>query len=229
MKLTKVTIGDRDFYVRPETSDLKAIEESYLKGYQRKGFYETGDVWIDGGANAGGFTAMAAQKVKAVHSFEPDRQNWLVLRENTKQYQNVTLYEQGLGHFARNTIIYRNTKKGNVWRNSIVKNWRNSEQAVVNIVALDDVLKQTGANGLKLDIEGAEFEILENCILEGINKLVFEYSFDIDGNLERYRKIIERIESLGFDVMNKRLYSDHRVWPKSWFPPCQTIWCTKTI
>lgn len=227
MRLVKVTIGDRPFWVRPNTSDIKAIEESYLKGYERKGFYSESDVWIDAGANAGGFSVKAAGRAKRVIAFEPDRQNYLVLKQNTKDLPNVEIREQGLGYYSRNTLLHRNTKNGNVWRNSILKEWQGGESEVVSIVSLDEVIRETGATALKLDVEGAEFEILERCELPGIVKMVFEYSFDIDASLERYRAILERVESLGFDIANKKTYPDHKVWPKTWFPPCQTIWATK--
>lgn len=86
MLLKKTKIGDRYFWFRKNTSDIKALKEAYLKGYENKSFMDYGeqDIWLDGGANVGGFSVKIANKVKQVYSFEPDKDNFLVLEQNTE-------------------------------------------------------------------------------------------------------------------------------------------------
>ena len=65
-------------------------------------------------------------------------------------------------------------------------------------VTLDGVLqKHTRANAVKMDIEGAELDILEANIKfpARIKTLVCEYSFSHDVSVKRFKKIIKLLKS----------------------------------
>ena len=78
-----------------------------------------------------------------------------------------------------------------------------------------------------MDIEGAEMLILENTN-KVFKKLVYEWSFDIDGSLPRFWNIIEKQKNQYSDFKDigntgKFKTRDYDVWQKSWFPACANI------
>lgn len=77
-----------------------------------------------------------------------------------------------------------------------------------------------------MDIEGAEMDIVEKMRVFP-RKLVLEWSFDIDGNIDRYRAAVERLRE-NYPNVKARTFADiHTVWPKTWFPPFQMIYAWK--
>ena len=75
-----------------------------------------------------------------------------------------------------------------------------------------------------MDIEGAEMPIIE-ALQTGLNKLVFEWSFDIDPNIKRYHDACERMEKLFKTVKYSKINSEYENWQKSWFPACKNVFC----
>ena len=79
-----------------------------------------------------------------------------------------------------------------------------------------------------MDIEGAEMLILENTN-KVFKKLVYEWSFDIDGSLKRFWNIIESQKKI-YEVAEigntaKFKSRDYDTWQKSWFPACTNVFC----
>lgn len=112
----------------------------------------------------------------------------------------------------------------NVWRNSVYKNWGN-QKFTVDCINFKDVIKDT-ENCVKMDIEGAEMDILENMDLFP-NKIVFEWSLDIDGSLNRYRKIIDKFKAQYKNIIyRKQFYGfpDDFI-PKNIPAKCDNIYC----
>jgi len=70
--------------------------------------------------------------------------------------------------------------------------------------------------------------ILENTKRKA-KKMVFEWSFDIDGSLSRFWNIIEKLqkEYQVADIGNTAKFKsrDYDVWQKSWFPACTNVFC----
>jgi hypothetical protein len=75
-----------------------------------------------------------------------------------------------------------------------------------------------------MDIEGAEMAILE-AMDEFPKKMVFEWSFDIDESLTRYRKLIKKLGPKYQNVKAPSYSYDYVTWQKSWFPACANVFC----
>ena len=75
-----------------------------------------------------------------------------------------------------------------------------------------------------MDIEGAEMEILEKMD-NYPKKMVFEWSFDIDPSLTRYRKLLKKMKSSYKNVKGTEFNLAYVEWQKSWFPPCTNVYC----
>ena len=70
----------------------------------------------------------------------------------------------------------------------------------VEIVSLDDILNNVEADLLKMDCEGCEFDIIENCDMSKFNELIFEYHPRAVN--KDYKILIKKLEEDGFEIVN---------------------------
>jgi FkbM family methyltransferase len=222
------TIKGIKFYYRENTSDLKTFEEVIDRDvYRKKGMtIQNGETWIDCGGNVGAFTLLACSLGANVIVYEPDPNNCRMIEKNL-QLNNfkAEIICAGLVHNEVKKANLYVGNNGNVWRNSMYKNW-NGKGLKVDCVNFDEVTKDGYC--VKMDIEGAEMPILENTKRK-FKKLVFEWSFDIDPSLPRFWNIIDKLNknyklaSIGNTA--KYQSRDYDVWQKSWFPACTNVFC----
>lgn len=214
------------FWYRENTSDHKTFQEVINKDvYRKKGMtIQRGEEWFDCGGNVGAFTLLACSIGAKVKVYEPDPNNCKMIERNLK-----------LNNFEADIIcaglVHNDTKKanlyignnGNVWRNSMFKNW-NGKGLKVDCVNFDEVIPDRAC--VKMDIEGAEMPILENTNRK-FKKLVFEWSFDIDDSLNRFRNCIDKLSVLHeLKITDKRFYDlpDSHV-PKKFIVKATNVFC----
>ena len=216
------------FYHREGTSDLKTFEEVIGKDvYRKKGMtIERGEHWIDCGGNVGAFTLLACSLGAKVTTYEPDPNNCQMIKKNLELNGfDAEIVCAGLIHNETKKANLYVGNNGNVWRNSMFKNW-NGKGLKVDCVNFDESIPDGVC--VKMDIEGAEMPILENTNRK-FKKMVFEWSFDIDPSLPRFWNIIEKLQkqykvaSIGNTA--KFESRDYDVWQKSWFPACTNVFC----
>lgn len=216
------------FLYRDDTSDLKTFDEVVIRDvYQKKGNkIQQGEHWIDCGGNVGAFTILACSRGAKVTVYEPDPFNCKMIEKNLKiNGFDAEIVCAGLVHNDSKKANLYVGNNGNVWRNSMFKNW-NGKGLKVDCVNFDEVVP----NGVcvKMDIEGAEMPILEST-KRRFKKLVFEWSFDIDPSLPRFWKLMEKLHKqynvapIGNTAKFKT--RDYDVWQKSWFPACTNVFC----
>jgi FkbM family methyltransferase len=218
------------YYYREGFSDKKTFEEVIDKDtYQKKGFKILQDEnWMDCGGNVGAFTLLACHKGANVTVYEPDPYNCEMIEMNLKLNNfKATIKQSALVHNDIKEIILFIGNNNNVWRNSIVKKWNNKG---IKVSCLNFNEEAKNFDNCKMDIEGAEMLILENYS-HIFNKLVFEWSFDIDSSLPRFWNIIEKLQN-DYNLSNigntgKFISRDYDTWQKSWFPACTNVYCTK--
>jgi len=212
------------FYYRPNTSDIKTIIEVVERDvYQKKYFQiKANEHWIDLGGNIGAFTLLALSKGATVDVYEADNEHCELIKMNLDLNRlKANIINKAVVHDDTKEITLYIQKNGNTWRNSIIKNWRGGKKTV-ECININEVLKE--GDCCKMDIEGAEMLILENIKMK-LNKLVFEWSFDVDENIDRYRNVVKKMELLFTKVHAGVINEKHNVWRKSWFPPCKNVYC----
>jgi FkbM family methyltransferase len=216
------------FYYRENTSDLKTFEEVIERDvYRKKGMtIKSGEKWVDCGGNVGAFTLLACSLGAKVTVYEPDPNNCKMIERNLKLNNfEAEIVCAGLVHNETKKANLYVGNNGNVWRNSMFKNW-NGKGLKVDCVNFDENIHDGVC--VKMDIEGAEMPILENTIRK-FKKLVFEWSFDIDPSLPRFWNIIEKLQT-NYEIASigntaKFESRDYDVWQKSWFPACTNVFC----
>lgn len=133
-----------------------------------------GDVAVDCGANRGDVTALLAESGAEVHAFEPDPYNFAKLSERFAGAANVRLHAAAVGTGAGSIRLMRaanwdaNPDLASV-KSTVVAGGQNiAEGAGIEVALIDFPAFLRGlvaAHGrvafVKLDIEGAELELLE--------------------------------------------------------------------
>ena len=212
------------FYYRPNTSDIKTIMEVVERNvYQKKYFQiEAGEHWIDLGGNIGAFTLLATSKGATVDVYDADNEHCELIKMNLElNGLNANVINKAVVHDSTKEIYLNIQKNGNTWRNSIVKNW-NGGKKKVDCINIESILNKDVC--CKMDIEGAEMLILEN--LNSIpKKMVYEWSFDIDDNIDRYRSVLKKMIDNYENVKHNSIKQEHKIWQKGWFPPCRNVYC----
>ena len=230
--------GGYRFMLRPNTSDHKGVDEVMKGGYRRTRPFafdvEAGEQWIDLGAMVGGFTVYAGMRGGVVRAVEADPLHVKILVANASKFPGVNIVHAAVVADDRKIVtLHRNDAKGNTWRNSIIRPWRGGTQVDVPTVHISDLINLAGENVcIKMDIEGEEMPVLEWLLdhpvaLAKVKKLTFEWSFDVDPNLKRFRLVMARLMLNFPNVAPGKMYSEQDVWPKTWFPPCTTIFCMR--
>lgn len=146
-----------------------------------------GDVVFDCGANVGAVTVPLAGTGATVHAFEPDPFAFEQLSRRVQGMENVTLHNAAVGVSAGSVRLMRaanfedNPMGGSV-KSTVIAGGRNIDERAeatieVEMVALPDLIRDTAATAgevafLKLDIEGAELELLEHMQAENLFDLV---------------------------------------------------------
>jgi len=225
--LSIVTLDDLKFYVRDGSSDAKSLKEVVEKlSYARKSFPLGDKQWIDFGANIGAFTVLVAKRHGAhVLAFEPDRASCAILRMNVELNDighHVEVREQAVLPKMGKVTFYVNSARKNYWRNSVVKPWKGGYAIEVEGVTLSSI--PLAGKSVKLDVEGSEMPLLES-LTTFPQRLVFEWSFDIDHSIPRFKAVIERMRGHYANVVYGKFDETKSEWQGSWFPPCRTVWC----
>lgn len=221
-------INSIKFYYREKTSDLKTFDEVIARDvYRKKGMrILEGENWYDCGGNVGAFTLLACSLGANVTVFEPDPNNAKMIELNLKlNGYNANVICAGLVHNEVKEANLYVGNNGNVWRNSLFKNW-NGKGVKVKCVNFDKAIPDGVC--VKMDIEGSEMPILETS-KRVFAKLVFEWSFDIDPSLQRFWDIIDKL-GVNYNVASvgntaRYISRDYDVWQKSWFPACTNVFC----
>jgi len=216
------------FYHREGTSDLKTFNEVIVGDcYQKKGNkIQAGEHWIDCGGNVGAFTLLALSKGARVTVYEPDPNNCKMIERNLKANEwNAEIICAGLVHNDTKKANLYVGNNGNVWRNSMFKNW-NGKGLKVDCVNFDEVVPDDVC--VKMDIEGAEIPILQ-ATKKIFKKLIYEWSFDINQDLSIFWAVIDK-QKANYDIKfeeHRTCYDDKReaFWQKSWFPACTNVFC----
>lgn len=168
-----------------------------------------GDTVVDIGANVGMFALWAAsrhQSVKVI-PIEPSPRMCEFLRRNlaANGLRNVTVVQSAVGGQTGKAILY---SRGVEAMNSLYcRDVMGSEfHALINtpLLTLDDVFDRYSVqtcNFLKMDCEGAEYEILLNArreTLAKIHKISMEYHVGL--NEHGPEELVSFLESEGFQV-----------------------------
>ena len=114
---------------------------------------------VDGGANMGGYSLLAARRAGAggrVFAFEPDPRNFARLAARVRGLSNVQPVRKAIAAAGGESLLFQDTFHAG---HTLVNGRVGGNGIAVEVTSLDEFVRQHGLPGLdvvKLDIEGAE-------------------------------------------------------------------------
>ncbi len=128
------------------------------------------DICVDFGANIGDVTTKLAHSGATVHAFEPDPDTFSILKKNVSQFESVILYQAAIGDDSKMVTLRKQKQNMSGTKNvslgsSVVFDSRRMEGIgeAVKQIGIVDFIENLGRHIrlVKVDIEGAEFELLD--------------------------------------------------------------------
>ncbi len=191
--------GNQLNYLHPPEV-IYSLKEFFINNIYKINFENETPFIIDCGANIG--FSIIALKLQYPNSkivaFEPDEINYSLLQKNTKTFDNITLLNKGVWN---NDTTLQFNMKGTQGSSSI--NADTGKLKEINVVSLKPFLQQT-VDFLKIDIEGAEYEVLLDCKddLKNVKRLFVEYHGIFEEQYKFY-EIIDILKSNNYKVYIK--------------------------
>lgn len=184
--------------------DYKVVKETWVENVyhiEADDFYDTG-VFVDIGANIGAVSLYVDSlnhgrdedkpKIK-VYAVEPEPHNLEFLKLNIKENptKHITVVENAVWHEAKSVQI--SNRGGNA---SIYEHPNNAGYTEVQAITIADIFSRFNikeADVMKIDIEGAEYDLLINTpddILKRIKFLTLEFDSCNDG---RFGTMVDKL------------------------------------
>ena len=162
---------------------------------------ENGDVVVDVGFNYGIFSLGALNYgASKVYGFEPNKNIYNVIKDIYPDSDKVTLYNYAVSDKNETLTFYEGFNTLSSSLENCVNDYKESYE--VNCVNFYDFIVKNNIkkiNFLKIDCEGAEYDIFENIpddYFTTIDKIHVEFHFN-DG--EKIKPLINKLERNGFD------------------------------
>ncbi len=164
---------------------------------------------LDLGANIGSTCCHYASLYPnaSIIGYELDKDNAILALTNITPYENIEIKQQGV--WSKNiTSTYSIKNKTNAYRVEDLDP-KNEDVITVQLVAINEIVKSYGVvDFLKMDIEGAEIDILSNSNHSWLDNL---QSFNIEFHLNKNQSLIyyeKFFEKKGFTISrNNRHFS----------------------
>ena len=197
------------FKVRVNTSDALIIWEIWMaKVYDDKRIpIHDGDVVLDLGAHIGAFAVRAAELAHngMVYAYEASSKNYALLTENRQLNSLDNLYIENCAVSNRSGEMPLYTPADNSILASLLQDTSGFKE-MVRSTTFDDIIAVHAieqVDFLKVDVEGAEFDILFACPAETLTKIrrmVIEFH-DFEGGKWTHLDLVNFLESHGFKVV----------------------------
>lgn len=165
--------------------DAWSVKESMIDRFYSRHGMQILPPWVvvDIGAAIGEFTVLAGQKASSgqVYAFEPNPNSLKILNQNliANNLTNVHTFE--LGVWSRPCQLCLNLEGGEPLQAQSLQGGTSKQQLSFQAITISDIINEITKKPidlLKLDCEGAEYEILLSCNAETLTQLkriVMEY------------------------------------------------------
>lgn len=189
------------FDVRKGTSDQSTIREAIINNvYRQHGVtISPGERWLDLGGNIGAFACLAGQAGAIVESYEAEPNNVALARHNAALNglaDAVVVAHAAVVHDAYTekwVNLGLSGSRFSQWSHSLYK--KSGKQISVPAVRFSTLITPQ-VTGIKMDIEGAEVEILSGDYqLQNVRKFCVEYHFGVTGAIPLYAPLVKKLRA----------------------------------
>ena len=200
--------------IRVNSTDLMALTHVWMiQEYSNSGFdINDSDIVIDIGAHIGLFALFASQFCKQgkIFCFEPIKENYELLVENINynKIKNIIPFNFAVSKESDSVKIFLNDDYSG---HSMFLETNNF--VIVKSKSLLDIFSENNiqeCNFLKLDCEGAEYDIINSLPSDFLNKIkksVIEYHL-ADTHPKLLEQLIKKLRKCSFIVNTRPLFSD---------------------
>nr|AIF20296.1 FkbM family methyltransferase [uncultured marine thaumarchaeote KM3_89_C12] len=208
------TKTDLRIKIRVRSTDLMALTNVWMiNEYDIEDFkINTNETVIDIGAHIGLFSLLVSQLCKTgkILSFEPVHENFDLLISNLKlnHVKNVLPFNMAVSKNSGRLDLFLNNDQS---AHSIFS--KSSESISVESTSLQKIFEENKISScklLKLDCEGAEYEIIDSLpskYLDKIQNMVIEYHL-ADTKPELVKSLILKIKNAGFKIKTRPHHND---------------------
>lgn len=164
-----------DVFLRPGTTDQDVYDEIFIS---REYDIDLGEPQfiVDAGAHIGLSSMFFASRYPkaTIIALEPEPSNFEILLMNTRNYPNIKPLQAGL--WSRKTQLCIENSNVPTWSFRVVES---STDSGISAIGIQDMLlnfKTNRIDVLKIDIEGSECEVLNNCAswIDKVGTIVIE-------------------------------------------------------
>jgi FkbM family methyltransferase len=197
---------------RNEFINMTIREDEIIEHFAPK----QGDIVVDIGAHIGHYTIIASKRVGAngkVVAIEASPSNFKILNRNIRLNQLTNIISLNHVVYSKETKIklyLPGEESGNTIYNTVISDRARNEDKFVEVNAntLDYLLqskgiKQEDVNWIKIDVEGAEFEVLKgatNVLSKSKDIALLIEIHNLSDNINLYRPILEFLNLYNFKI-----------------------------
>jgi FkbM family methyltransferase len=184
-------------YFRPNSSDVDVIREvCERKVYRKKtvGFdVEPGEHWLDLGANIGAFALYCRMRGAKATCYEPDPDNYAVLQKNAPGFSLVNAAVTSIDVPKLN--FFKSNNPDNHYRQTIMPVGRYKPAGEFFNIYAGRLPQSVIWDGIKMDIEGSEFGLIDYDLIPKTRKLVLEYHTSRDRDWKHLDERLNRLKA----------------------------------
>jgi FkbM family methyltransferase len=142
---------------------------------------------------------------------EPDPKTFEVLSGNVRRnhWNDVVLHNKAVGAADGTTNFYMNAQNPGDLGMSVIAQEHLKTQLTVPAARLSSIIGQDHVDFLKLDVEGAEEEVIDDLsqtsVIRQIDRMMVEYHHHIAGHAENLSHILDVLTKSGFGFQLKTL------------------------
>jgi FkbM family methyltransferase len=155
-------------YFRIGTTDLSVLRQVFVERQYDFRLPTSPKLIVDAGANIGLSAVFFANRYPsaAIVAIEPENSNLRVLKVNVAPYPQIKTMEAALWRENREISLFDSGQGNDSFQISEASEFDSSCKGRVTGVTVDAIMRRMGMDFidlLKIDIEGAEKEVFENC------------------------------------------------------------------
>lgn len=182
--------------------DVLVIEEYELDKNFRLGSISPDSTIVDAGAFVGLYSLKVSRYARRVIALEPSRRNYSILAHNLAKnsISNIQANQLALSS-RRGRVLFKDVETHS---SSSLSDDKSNKAYEVESTTLDDVIQDYGPiDLLKMDIEGAEYEVMLSVSSSGlkkVNKIVAEVHISSPDDYHRFAKVVGRLHDSGMSM-----------------------------
>jgi len=220
MNLSQIKVENRTIYFRDGTSDSLIINKNLGQTDKPEYMFPvlpiTPKVILDIGGNIG-ITALVLNKrypSAKIYTFEPEPENFSILEKNVSGISNIEIFNFGLSNSDQKLMLKKPSDPVNFGGFSVFDKGVNGDHQEIELKSISQFIEQKEIlkiDVIKIDCEGAEYDILTSLDLSNITWIEGECHGIKDFELLSYinkthvlnvdKPLLQR--NFGFQALNK--------------------------